>query len=271
MTYSEHGVRVSAAVDPETHTSNIIDQFERQTKLFAGAKGLHSGEIISALVDAATPEPDDEALDVACGPGTVAAAFATHVRRAVGVDVTQSMLDEAASLANQRGLENVEWIRADAMELPFASKSFDIVSCRFAFHHMQNPQRVLSEMKRVCRVGGRVVVCDAIASDDPAKAAALNKMERFRDSSTVRFRPLGEMMEYFVAGGMGNPQITRFRLLSERDGLARISFPVDDDREALCRMIDSSVEGDTMGLGAYRDGNTVRFHYPSAILVAKRD
>lgn len=271
MTNSEHGVQASAFVDPETHTSNIIDQFERQTKLFAGAKGLHSGEIISALVDAAAPVPDDATLDVACGPGTVVAAFATHVGRAVGVDVTQSMLDEAASLADQRGLENVEWVRGDAMELPFADKSFDVVSCRFAFHHMQNPQRVLSEMKRVCRIGGRVVVCDAIASDDPVKAAALNKMERFRDSSTVSFRPLDEMVDYFVAGGMGSPKVNRFRLLSERDGLARISFPVDDDREALCQMIDGSVEGDTMGLGAYWHGGTVRFHYPSAILVAKRD
>lgn len=271
MTNSEHCVQASAPVDPEAHTLNIVDQFERQAKLFASSRSLHSENIIAALVEAAAPEPADEALDVACGPGTVAAAFAARVRRAVGVDVTQSMLDEAASLASERGLVNVEWIKGDAMELPFPDESFDIVSCRFAFHHMQNPQRVLAEMKRVCRHGGRVVVCDAVASDDPAKAAELNAMEKFRDSSTVCFRPLDEMVEYFVAAGLENPDISRFRLLSERDALARGSFPVNNDREGLCRMIDASVEGDRLGLGAYWHGDTVRFHYPSVILVSQKN
>lgn len=257
--------------DSDAHKSDIISQFTRQAKLFAGAKSLHSDQVINLLVEAANPEPNHEMLDVACGPGTIVAAFAPRVRRAVGFDVTGSMLEEAAKLGEERGLKNVEWRLGDALGLPFPDQSFDIVTCRFAFHHMLQPAKVLGEMKRVCRKGGTIVVCDGVASDDPIKALAFNQMERFRDSSTTRFLTSDELLATFEEAGLKVPQLTRFRVPSERDTLARGSFPVNDDRAALCRMIDESVEGDTMGLGAHDFEGTVRFYYPSVILVAARD
>ena len=54
-------------------------------------------------------------------------------------------------------------------------------------------------MVRVARPGGRIVLCDAFASDDPAKAAAFNAMERLRDPSTVEFRPLAFLRGLFAA------------------------------------------------------------------------
>jgi hypothetical protein len=58
--------------------------------------------------------------------------------------------------------------------------AFDIVACR-----LPSP-----EMVRVARPGGGIVLCDAFVSDDPAEAAAFNTMERFRDPSKAKFRPL---------------------------------------------------------------------------------
>ncbi len=57
---------------------------------------------------------------------------------------------------------------------------------------------------------------------------------------------------------------------SERELLISVSFPAGDDRAGLRRMIDESVEGDTLGLDARRDGETVRLAYPAAILVARK-
>src|SRR4029450_12875420 len=109
--------------------------------------------------------------DVACGPGSVVAAFAGHVRRAVGLDATEAMLGEARKLAAAARVKNVDWHRGDVYALPFAAATFAIVTCRFAFHHLQAPARAFAEMVRVCRPGGRIVLADAVASDDPAKAA----------------------------------------------------------------------------------------------------
>ena len=107
-------------------------------------------------------------------------AFASRVRRSVGLDATEAMLAQARSLAAAHHLKNTEWYQGDVYRLPFEAASFDIVSCRFAFHHFETPAHALAEMVRVCRPGGRIVLCDAVASDDAAKAAAFNRMERHR-------------------------------------------------------------------------------------------
>ena len=123
-------------------------------------------------------------------------------------------------------------------------------------------------MIRVCRPGGRIVLCDAVASDDAAKAAAFNAMERHRDPSTVEFRPLGFLLGLFRDAGLPEPTARFYQVPAERDRLVAASFPANDDRALLRAMIDASVDGDTMGVNARRDGDTVRFDYPAVVLVA---
>lgn len=258
----------TSAAGTNTHQATIADQFSRQAELFAAAPALHNQAALDLLVDAAAPCADNTSLDVACGPGSVVVAFATRVREAAGLDATEAMLDEARKLAVSAEAQNVTWHRGDVYALPFAGGTFDIVSCRFALHHFEEPVRAFAEMVRVCRSGGRIVLCDAIASDDVRKADAFNRMERHRDPSTVEFRPLGFLLGLFGVAGLPAPRTRFYQVPAERDALIDISFPADDDRALLRAMIDQSVDADTMSLNARRDGDTVRFAYPSVILAA---
>ncbi len=253
-----------------SHASTIVDQFSRQADSFAQSPALHNKAALALLVDAAAPQPNDDVLDIACGPGSVVAAFAGRVRRSVGLDATEAMLAQARKLAAERDLKNTDWHQGDVYRLPFGDASFDVVSCRFAFHHFEAPERALAEMVRVCRAGGRIVLCDAVAPDDPTKAAAFNRMERHRDPSTVVFRPLALLRQLFVDAGLPAPSIKTYQVPAERERLIAMSFPVDDDRSLLRQMIDASVEGDAMGLGSRREGDTVQFSYPAVILVATK-
>lgn len=260
----------SADAQKPSHKETILDQFTRQAALFAGAEELHNDGVLSLVVEAAEPRPQDQALDVACGPGSVVAALAPRVARVIGLDATEAMLDQARGLAESRGLDNVLFRTGDAYDLSFADSSLDIVCTRFAFHHLQDPSAALAEMVRVCRPGGRIVVCDGLASPDPEKAAAFNRMERHRDPSTVAFLPLERLVALFASAGLPAPRTRFFKIPTERDSLAAGSFPDGDDREGLRRLIDESVDGDMMGVGAVRDGETVRFAYPSVVLTAEK-
>ena len=253
-----------------THDAEIADQFTRQAELFASSPVLHSEAALGLLVDAANPEPGDMSLDVACGPGSVVAAFARRVRHAVGLDATEKMLDQARKLVASAGLANTNFQQGDVYALPFADASFDIVSCRFAVHHLEDPPRAIAEMVRVCRPGGRIVVCDGLASDDPAKAAALNRMEKLRDPSTVEFRTQGYLVQLFAGAGLPTPDIRHYQVPSEMNSLIAMSFPAGDDRDGLRRMIMDSVDGDKLGMSAIRYEDTVRFAYPSVILSAQK-
>jgi SAM-dependent methyltransferase len=250
------------------HAASIADQFTRQAADFAAAPALHNQAALDLLVEAARPLATDVSVDVACGPGSVVVAFARHVRQAAGLDATEAMLEEARKLADRESVGNVAWHHGDVYALPFADDAFDIVTSRFAFHHLQEPARAFAEMVRVARPGGRVVLCDAVASDDPAKAAAFNAMERHRDPSTVEFRPLAFLRGLYAIAGLPEPEVRFYQVPAERDRLIAMSFPEGGDRDGLRAMLDAAVEGDAMGLGARRDGATMRFAYPAAVLVA---
>lgn len=252
------------------HAARIADQFGRQAEGFARSPALHGEAALGVLVEAAAPVAGERMLDVACGPGTVVAAFAPRVRHATGIDATEPMLEQARALAAHRGLTNVAWHRGDAYHLPFPAASFDIVTSRFAFHHLEDPTRALAEMVRVCRPEGRVLVCDALASDDPRKARAFNAMERLRDPSTVAFRTLGELQALFDDAGLPAPALRFYQVPAERDDLVGRSYPAGGDREGLRQLIDDAVEGDRLGMSARRDGATVRLFYPAAVLVSRR-
>src|SRR5262249_39918958 len=81
------------------HDAAIADQFTRQAAQFAASAAHHNQAALDLLVEAARPRPEDVSLDVACGPGSVVAAFALRVHRAEGLDATEAMLNEARKLA----------------------------------------------------------------------------------------------------------------------------------------------------------------------------
>jgi ubiquinone/menaquinone biosynthesis C-methylase UbiE len=253
-----------------SHRALIVDQFERQAAIFARAPALHNAEILSLLVEAAEPRADDETLDVACGPGTIVAAFAPRVRRAVGLDATEAMLAQARDLTIERKLTNVDWQLGDVYHMPFPDFAFDIVSCRFAFHHFQEPERAFAEMIRVCRVGGRIVLCDAVASEHPEKAAAFNRMERHRDPSTIEFRPLAFLTRLFAEANLAIVKTVAFQVPAEIERMIASSFPAGGDREKLRAMIEDSIDGDTMAMNVRREHGTITLAYPSVVLVARK-
>ena len=259
---------IPAASEP--HAASIADQFTRQAALFAAAPALHAQAALNVLVDAARPLATDTVLDVACGPGSVVLAFAKRVHGAAGLDATAAMLEQARQAAEKSNTQNVTWHQGSVYALPFDDGVFDIVSCRFAFHHLERPAEAFAEMVRVCRSGGRIVLCDAVASDDVLKAEAFNRMECFRDPSTVEFRSLAVLVALFRAAGLPAPEMHTYQVPVERERLIVASFPVNDDRAALRAMLDAAVDGDSMGVNARRDGNTMRFDYPAVVLVADK-
>jgi ubiquinone/menaquinone biosynthesis C-methylase UbiE len=118
------------------------------------------------------------ALDVGCGTGDDVRAMAAIVGaggRAVGVDVSEALLAEARKRAELDGVA-IELHAGDAHALPFADGSFDVVRTERVLQHVQDPARVLAEMARVARVGGRIAAAEpdwqTLLVDAPDRALA---------------------------------------------------------------------------------------------------
>jgi len=254
-----------------SHQERILDQFTRQATPFSAANTITDANALRMIVSAAAPKPGDTVLDVACGGGIIVCAFAPEVKHATGIDMTPAMLDRARQLAAEKNIANVSWDRGDVGSLPYADGTFDIVVTRFSMHHFLDPIDVLREMVRVCAPGGRVVVVDMYASDDPTKAAEWNRLEKLRDPSHVRCLTLAELTRLYGTAGLGEPKASYYELRDEVRNLLRRSFPNPGDDVKIIDMFSASAEDDRLGIPVQRDGDRINYAYRVAILAAKRD
>ncbi|HEX8687114.1 MAG TPA: methyltransferase domain-containing protein, partial [Pyrinomonadaceae bacterium] len=113
-----------------------------------------------AVFDALEVAGGERVLDVGCGTGGAARAILSRfpgLAGVVGVDKSETMLAEARARTT-RPAAGLEFRPADAHELPFPDASFDAAYSLRVFEILGDPRRVLAEMVRVLRPGGRLVV-----------------------------------------------------------------------------------------------------------------
>lgn len=97
-------------------------------------------------------------LDVATGSGNAAIPAAQAGARVTGLDLAPSLIEIARERSAEAGVE-IEWVEGDAEALPFADESFDVVLSVVGVQFAPRHQVVASELSRVARPGGRVVLC----------------------------------------------------------------------------------------------------------------
>lgn len=107
--------------------------------------------------------PGAHVLDIATGKGAALLPAARRVGpegRAVGIDLSGTLLKEAESAARNAGLTNVELRKMDAENLEFPDQSFDAVTCAFAIFFFPDMDAALREMHRVCKPGGFIGIAN---------------------------------------------------------------------------------------------------------------
>lgn len=128
---------------------------------YEGLWGAQLAGVQAALLVGAALQPGERVLDLACGTGLVTLAAARAVApsgQALGTDLSGEMVAIASQQAERRGVPNAGFTRMDAEHLSVADGSVDVVLCSLGLMYVPEPERVLSEARRVLRPGGRLVV-----------------------------------------------------------------------------------------------------------------
>jgi len=258
-------------MDLKSHRERIRRQFAAQARAHSKTSRLRNEESVVPMIELARPQKSDRVLDVACGWGFVCLAFSRHVKQVVGVDLTPEMIDLARKVAAERGVANVEYAEGEAEDLRFGAGSFEIVACRFTFHHLGDPEKALSEMKRVLTPDGRIVLYDCVASSDARKAKVHNAIELARDASHVKMYTDKEYQAFFKKCGLE----VRGRVLTlmKRHFEHWMDF-VDADpvvRRRVKKLLEDSIDGNKSGLGVrVREGELSFTHTCAAWLLVTK-
>ena len=146
-------------------------------------------------------------LDIGCGTGTltIATAGALPQARVVGLDGDRKVLDLARRKA---GSERVEWLEGLADELPFADGEVDAVMTSLVFHHLPLAVKraALTEIRRVLRPGGRLVVADWGPPQDPVMSLAflaLQCLDGFANTNDNRRGLVPQLITETAFDGLG--------------------------------------------------------------------
>lgn len=115
-------------------------------------------------------------LDCATGTGDLAIAFKRVVGKngqVIGTDFCPGMLEFAPQKASKLG-QNVQFEQADVMQLPYDDQQFDVASIAYGIRNVSDPAKALSEMARVCRPGGKVMILETGKTRHPVLAKIIH-------------------------------------------------------------------------------------------------
>lgn len=141
--------------------------------------------------------PGATVAEIGAGTGNFLRLFRDRAGRLIAIDLTPGMLEQARARH-----PDIEVVVGDGAALPLRSRSVDLVTSAQALHHMRQPVPVLQEMRRVCRVDGRILIVDQVATENVEEAAAMNELDTLRDPSHAACRPPSAFRIMIAAAGL---------------------------------------------------------------------
>ncbi len=207
----------------------------------------------------------DSVLDVACGAGIVACHLARIAHHVSGIDVTPAMIERCRDRQSKENLTNLSWYLGEVLPLPMADESFTLVTSRYAFHHFQEPAKVLQQMVRVCVPGGRIAIVDV--TPQPEALHQYNTMEKLRDPSHAAALTCNEFRQMGAAFGLKLQWKHNYSMNLTVDQVLSASFPNPGDDQRIRQLFEEDSKTGCLGVGTFRKEDQLHFGYPISILI----
>jgi len=167
--------------DPQHAQPHESALYSRLSRLYDHSFGRVFQPRIIQVVRSLGIEPGARVLEIGCGTGISFEAYPRHCR-VTGIDLAEDMLEQARRRIAVNGWDHIRVQRGDALNLGFSGDSFDYVMAFHVISVVPDPARMLAEVQRVCRDGGRIVIINHFRSEN----AVIAGLQRSIDPVTRR-------------------------------------------------------------------------------------
>ncbi len=215
------------------------------------------------------PQGYEQALDVACGPGTLSLALASRSRTLYGLDLAEGMIAQARRAARLQRCANAHFAVGEGERLPLPDDCFDLVTCSYSFASFPAPQKIVQEMRRVTRPGGRLGIVEAVAPEEESRRRRLNRLEELRSRAPTRLLSLKDLVALLTQANLQLVDCHVEERPRQLDDWLALSEPGTHrrGRRQLREEMLRAAENDDLGLHLSRQGGRWIFYHTVARLL----
>ena len=180
---------------------NVAGVYDIFVNLINRKTHIRLREIVRGLI-----KPDDIVLECACGTGLLTAVIAPKCRHLTATDFSRKMLRRAEK--NCRAFRNITYAKTDITALPFADGSFDKVVAGNVIHLLDNPLTALSELNRVCKDGGMLIIPTYMNKDDKGKTNGFSDAAQKAGADFKRQFTAESYRQFFLDAGYPDVKVS---------------------------------------------------------------
>ena len=178
--------------------AKIVKQFNKTAESYSKDIIFSQGIDLEIILTEVNADHKMTVLDVATGAGHVAMKIAPFVKSVNAIDITPKMIEILKQNIQYKNIKNIVAEIMPADNLEFKEDTFDVITCRFATHHFTNVKKFLSEIKRVLKPNGKLILVDIIAPETKSMNNFVNHINKLRDNSHVKQCSEAEWESIFV-------------------------------------------------------------------------
>ena len=188
----------------QSYFESVAGDWERIRKCY------FDDRLTSLAIETLLPR-DLTVADIGCGTGSLTFELARFARKVIAIDLSNEMLRRARTMAKARNLHNIEFRRGDAVRLPLPAHKVDAAFCVMVLHFLLDPERAISELCRIVRPGGAVILVDLVEHNQQWMRAQMAHQWLGFDRAAIErwLRAAAEAFAYDLTGSFAGERLAR--------------------------------------------------------------
>ena len=227
-------------------------------------------EYTDYLIQKVAATGEEHTLEVAAGTCICGRALAPFVKDITCLDLTEEMLSEGKRLAKENQIDNIYFQLGNAEKLPYEAESFDLVITRLSFHHFAEPEIPFREMQRVLKTGGKLVIWDMEAVEEPLRVAN-DKIEKMRDPSHTRILSREEFEKMFQKDFVLQCEESTLVPVNLDSWMELTATPKEVREKIIALMKNDIYGGCSTGFSPYLQENKIMFDHRWLLLIGVKN